>query len=176
MGDLEFQLQFPPEQIVTYAKRYSFEDDLSALEAGQNISKGDCTRVNLETIYEWKTRGRGRGRLQQNSERDICDALKIATMAQTERAAISVLIGLDGVDVPVASAILTAINPEKYTIIDFRALQALGQSTKDRSVKYYLRYLSACRELARKHNTTLRQLDRALWQWSRERGERKKRS
>jgi len=47
---------------------------------------------------------------------------QLALAARTERSAISVLRGLAGVDVPVASAIMTAIDPKRYTILDFRAL------------------------------------------------------
>ena len=89
---------------------------------------------------------------------------------KTERAAIAVLLGLQGVHVPVASAILTAIDPERYTVIDFRALEALGSKSKDRSVNFYLVYLHACRQLAEEHQVTLRRLDRALWHWSSEQG------
>ncbi len=76
------------------------------------------------------------------------------------------MLGLQGVAVPVASAILTAIYPERYTVIDFRALEALGSKTTDRSVNFYLAYLTHCRQLAKAHHVTLRALDRALWQWS----------
>ena len=123
----------------------------------------------LVTIFEWKTKGRGRSRLRRNSDDEIADALNLASHAKTERAAVAVLLGLQGVHVPVASAILTAIDPERYTVIDFRALEALGCDSKDRSVNFYLAYLKACRQLASKHGVTLRNLDRALWQWSNER-------
>jgi hypothetical protein len=68
--------------------------------------------------------------------------------------------------VPVASAVLTAIEPERYTVIDFRALEALGSDSTDRSVNFYLAYLDFCRLLAKAHRIKLRDLDRALWQWS----------
>jgi hypothetical protein len=111
-------------------------------------------------------------RPRKNSDDEIADASTLATAATTERAAISVLCGLQGVDVPVASAILTAIDPERYTVIDFRALEALGSSSKDRSVNFYLAYLDACRRLAKMHHVSLRDLDRALWQWSSEQTKR----
>jgi hypothetical protein len=75
--------------------------------------------------------------------------------------------------VPVASAILTAIDPERYTVIDFRALEALGNKSNDRTVNFYLAYLDACRQLAQEHQVSLRDLDRALWQWSSEQTRRK---
>ncbi len=33
---------------------------------------------------------------------------------------------------------------------------------------FYLKYLAHCTDLAAKWNLSLRQLDRALWQWSKE--------
>jgi hypothetical protein len=165
-----FHLQFDPTKIEEIAARYSFREDDKPLEAGNHIQKGEYTRKNLETIFEWKTGGRGRSRLQKNEDRDIADALRLATRAETDRAAVAVLVGLNGVQVPVASAILTAIYPERFTIIDFRALEALGLTNANVSIGFYLDYLAACRKLAREHKLSLRTLDRALWQWSKERG------
>ena len=59
-----------------------------------------------------------------------------------------------------------AIDPERYTVIDFRALEALGNETNDRSVNFYLSYLDDCRQLAEKHKVSLRDFDRAPWRWS----------
>ncbi len=76
--------------------------------------------------------------------------------------------GLSGVQVPVASAILTVMYPDKYTVIDFRALEALGVVRYTASISLYVEYLAYCRALARKCDVDLRTLDRALWQWSKE--------
>jgi hypothetical protein len=81
-----------------------------------------------------------------------------------------VLLGLRGVAVPVASAILTAIKPSRYAVIDFRALESLGCKSLDRTIDFYLRYLRFCRSLGEQQNVDLRTLDRALWQWSEENG------
>jgi hypothetical protein len=161
-----FELQFAETEIAALAERYGYAEDSVALRAGESIRSGHCSRENLSHIFQWKTKGRGISRLTRNTDHEIQDALHLAVSAETERAAISVLTGLFGVDVPVASAVLTAINPERYTVIDYRALEALGQKTSNRSVDYYLAYLAACRHLAAKHRVTLRNLDRALWQWS----------
>jgi hypothetical protein len=163
-----FTLKFNAEDIPALADRYGPEQDDRALAAGSRIRGGECTRKNLSEIFEWKTRGRGRSRLLRNSDDEISDALRLAIAAQTERAAIVVLTGLAGVDVPVASAIMTAIDPERYTVIDFRALQSLGIETANRSLNLYLAYLRACRRIADDNGVTLRNLDRALWQWSSE--------
>ena len=162
----EFTLQFEPADIPRLAKSYQYQQDDEALAAGDRIRSGDYERSNIKTIFDWKTGGRGKSRLQRNSDEEIADALRLAVSAKTERAAIAVLLGLQGVLVPVASAILTAIDPKRYTVIDFRALEALGSKSKDRSVNFYLAYLTHCRQLAKAHKVALRDLDRALWQWS----------
>lgn len=167
-GGENFNLRFDPADLPQLAQRYGYKSDDAALSAGVRIASGNYGRSNIETIFEWKTKGRGRSRLRSNSDEEIADALCSAAKAKTERAAIAVLSGLQGVGVPVASAILTAIDPERYTVIDFRALQALGNNSEDRSVNFYLAYLNACRQLARKYKVTLRDFDRALWQWSSE--------
>jgi len=164
-----FELQFDAAEIPALASRYEYTLEDAAFNSGERIRSGSCSRENLMVIFRWKTGGRGVSRLGKNSDVEIEDALRLAVKAQTERAAISVLTGLYGVDIPVASAVLTAIDPEKYTILDFRALEALGNPTSNRSVGFYLVYLKACRRLAASHGVTLRTLDRALWQWSAER-------
>jgi len=133
------------------------------------IAGGEYSRANLETIFRWKTGGRGISRLGRNTDAEIEEALRLGAGAQTERAAIAALCGLFGVNVPVASAVLTAINPERYTIIDFRALESLGVTKYNETIDFYLMYLHHCRVLADRHTVNLRTLDRALWQWSKER-------
>jgi hypothetical protein len=165
---ISFRLQFEPTQIKGLAARYRYDDDTEALAAGHRIGGGDYSRANLEAIFRWKTGGRGISRLSRNSDLEISEALRLAARAETERAAMAVLCGLGGVDVPVASAILTAIDPERYTIIDFRALESLGVAATWHTVDSYLGYLDQCRNLARQNGITLRELDRALWQWSKE--------
>lgn len=161
-----FRLQFDPACISELAGRYDAVEDEPALAAGARIRNGCYTAENLGIIFKWKTRNRGVSRLQKNDPAEIADALKLAVMATTERSAVAVLRGLSGVDTPVASAILTAINPERYTIIDFRALESLGVDSPDRSLPFYLCYLRYCWAAAKEHRISLRTLDRALWQWS----------
>jgi len=144
------------------------EDDTAALKAGQRIARGDYSRANLEAMFRWKAGGRGISRLRRNSDAEISDALRIGTSAQSERAAVSVLCGFSGLEIPLASAILTAIDPERYTIIDFRVLESLGVRRSWHTIDSYLAYQQQCRALARENGVSLRELDRALWQWSKE--------
>jgi hypothetical protein len=168
-----FVLAFSPSKIAELASRYRGYDDEIVFEAGRRITAGNFGVAELRTIFEWKTRGRGRSRLERNAPEEIQDALRLALSARTERSAISVLRGLAGVDVPVASAIMTAIDPGRYTILDFRALFSLGVERSFNSVGFYLAYLAACRRIAAAAGVELRTLDRALWQYSKENQEPK---
>jgi hypothetical protein len=171
MKTYSFQLQFASGRIRELSERYSYRlEDEEAMASGKRIARGEYTRGNLQAIFEWKTGGRGKNRLQFNTDEEIEDALRTAVEAKTERTAVSVLSGLYGVEIPVASAVLTAVAPERYTIIDYRALEALGEKRTWHTVDSYLAYLEYCRKLARENGLSLRELDRALWQWSVERG------
>jgi hypothetical protein len=67
------------------------------------------------------------------------------------------------------------MNPKRYTLVDFRALESLGVTPRPvLTVGYYLEYLGKCRELAKQHRVSLRVLDRALWQWSKDKAIRKR--
>jgi len=173
MAESRFVLQFDVSEIPRLAARYLVDDqgaDDEALRAGREISSGSYSRDNLQVIFRWKTGGRGISRLNRNTDEEIADALQLAVRAAADRSAVAVLCGLNGVEVPVASAILTVINPERFTIIDFRALESLGITDRQAyyTIDFFIDYLRFCRGLASQCRVGLRTLDRALWQWSKE--------
>ena len=82
----------------------------------------------------------------------------------------SALLDLAGVGVPTASVLLYCVFPNEYPILDVRALESLGVKPRSQyPLSFWLEYLSACRELARRHEVSIRTLDKALWQHSKER-------
>src|SRR5258707_14384453 len=100
-----FKLRFDASLIPELASRYELHDDTDSLiNMGNQIREGRYTRKNLETIFEWKTRGRGRSRLAKNTDEEVADALGLVMAAKTDRGAVAALMGLNGVQVPVASA------------------------------------------------------------------------
>ena len=118
----------------------------------------------------WKT-VRSRPKVAANPEAAVVDATGRALAAGDEATRIAALLELEGVGVPTASALLYFAFPEDYPILDVRALESLG--VKPRStypVSFWLEYLAACRELARSAGVSLRTLDKALWQYSKELG------
>ena len=82
--------------------------------------------------------------------------------------------GLRGVAMPMASAILTSIDQNKYTVVDFRAQDALSIPEVYVDLNFYLlHYLPECVRLASKAGVSLRNFDRALWSWSKLKGANK---
>ncbi len=77
---------------------------------------------------------------------------------------------LDGVGVPVASAILAMKYPEKFCIIDWRVIDELGETEKFKgylnSPEIYERYLLLMREKAKNEKKGLREFERELFERS----------
>ena len=168
MASVKFSLRFPTTEISKWASKYPQDDDDGPLTAGKKIREGDYSRSNLETIVRWKS-PRRLGLIGRNTDSEIADALRLALSAQEIRSAFGVLMGLRGVGAPMASAILTAMDETKYTVIDYRALDALGVPDFDTNVNFYLlHYLPECKRLATEAQVSLRTLDRALWSWSKQ--------
>jgi hypothetical protein len=177
-----FQLQPEEGDLQRLAEEYWWasgekdrELEKAAFEAGEAIRNGEHTLANLEAIVRWKSE-RTVHYLIRNSNEEISRALVVAaSLESSTEVAMRALLELHGVDIPVASAILTAIFPEQYTVLDFRALEALGYARRD--VRFYEEYVAYCKRLAESNVVTpqselpaptpLRTLERALWEWSR---------
>ncbi len=175
----ESELQQLADQCWQKAGEREHELEKAAFEAGAAIRNGEYSLANLEAIVRWKSE-RLVHYLIGNSEAKIRDVLAIAASPDSSvRKAVEALTELRGIDLPVASAILAAIAPERYNVLDFRALEALGHERHD--VEFYAEYVAFCRRLAERGlvkpqsdlpgATPLHALDRALWEWSRSRAE-----
>jgi len=149
--------------------------EAAAYEAGEAIRNGEYSLPNLETIVHWKSE-RMVHYLIGNSSESIRSALTVAASPQASaEEAVNALVALRGVDISIASAILAAIYPERYAVLDYRALEALGHARHD--VRFYTEYNAALQRLAEcgmvtpqgdlPAPTALHALERALWQWSR---------
>jgi hypothetical protein len=179
-----FQLQPAESELQQLAEQY-WQDagdrerqlEKEAYDAGEAIRNGEFTLPNLEAIVRWKSE-RVVHYLIANSNENIKSALAIAASPDASlEDAVNALIGLRGVDISIASAILSAIFPERYAVLDYRALEALGHARHD--VDFYADYnafikrLVECGIVKPQGNlpgpTALHTLERAFWQWSRNR-------
>ena len=163
------------EEIISLVAQYDSEnDDTEAFKAGRRIRDGAYTLGNLITIAEWKLeRAPGNyypcmARIRKSDPVQVAKALRFSTSTSNRRLAIEILDEIDGIAVRVASAIMTTIHPDRFTIIDVHALRELGEekqaSRPDTTVDFYLKYLDFCLATAAKLGVSLRDLDKALWQ------------
>ena len=109
----------------------------------------------------------------QNSSDSVVAATRIALSETSgEHDRIEALLSLRGVGWPTASVLLHLAYPERYPILDKRALHALGvdDAPSRYSFKYWKPYVTAYAQLVEQAGVDGRTLDRALWQWSREQG------
>ncbi len=165
-----FELQFPASEIDALAARFGYTDDGELIALGAGVrARGYYTRAELITVCGWKT-PRSRPRVAANSSYAVRSRSERALAATDEAGRIGPLLELLGVGVPTASTLLYAAFPMDYPILDVRALESLGvRSRSSYPVRFWLRYLEACRELSRQHGVSIRTLDKALWQHSKER-------
>jgi hypothetical protein len=166
-----FELQLPLDEIETLAARFPPGGGDGRLhEVGVAVlARGYYTREEFIEVCAWKT-VRSRPKIARNTEAAVVQATGLAMGTEDEAARMTALLELDGVGVPTASTLLYCVFPDRYPILDVRALESLGVKPGSQyPLSFWLEYLDACRELAQLAGVSLRTLDKALWQHSKER-------
>jgi hypothetical protein len=169
------------DQVRALAARYlqsrALITDDECLRAGFELLNGRELRLNLRLIFQWKLQSfikRFRWvrefpdeiKMPNESLERILAIIKSASAG--EEAALNALQELDRlkfVNVPVASALLMAVYPDEFTVIDRQAYKTLGAEFIE-PIPYaeYLHYVRFCRNEAKSLGVSLRNYDRALWQ------------
>ena len=165
-----FQLQFPIGDVQALAERYGYDHDDEVGAAGASArTRGYYTKPELVLVCEWKT-ARSRSRVADNTPGFVEGITRAAFATGDESERMAALCALRGVSAPTASVLLHFAFPDRYPIIDWRALESLGQPEQPTyTIQYWLTYVDECRELASRAGVRMRELDKALWQYSRER-------
>jgi hypothetical protein len=167
---VEFVLQFPIEQVRDHAARYAYLDDEDVIAIGKAArDRGFYNQGELVAVCRWKTT-RSAPLVAMNSAESVERATRTALLEATgERERMEALRSLHGVAWPTASVLLHLAYPERYPILDVRALHALGvRAPSAYSFRFWQAYVSACLELAEEAGVDGRTLDQALWQWSKD--------
>jgi hypothetical protein len=139
--------------------------DGPARRAKENRSLG---REDFLAICAWKS-PRSRPRCESNSEELVRAVTAVALTTGCEQLRIESLTLLCGVGWPTASAILHFCHADPYPVLDVRALWSLGvEGSPAHTIELWSDYTAACRRLARRCRVSMRELDRALWQYSKE--------
>lgn len=163
---------FSRADIVALSKAFAYEYPDPAVVRRRDFLTFD----DFVCIAEWKTR-RQKGRYPLNRGY-VEDVTGLAFQQLDERRKIALLCTMDGVDVPVASAVLHFGHDASYPIMDVRAVWTLwgvegAHHCQDRN---WVRYLNECRTAAAHYDVTVRELDKALWQYSVDQTGKRKRS
>ena len=147
----------------------AWDADVEALAGKQAFCHKD-----LETLYKWKFRGlwpqRKINSMVAFSEQQVASLSRRAFSCPDELGALLILTLIPGARAAGASAILTAHDPMRYTVMDSRALRSLitlnlwseGQGLVA-SCLAWPDHLHVCRGLANRVDRPLRHVDRALW-------------
>ena len=166
---MNHQLRIPAKQLRTYCNKYEYGADpkVSHLELAAK-EQGYLTRSQLHELALWKSKRRAALALE-NDERFVREITGFAFSAEHEHSRICALAVLRGVHFPTASVVLHFCVDRSYPILDFRAIWSLGlEKPRAYSPAYWCDYTLLCRSLAKEHGLTVRELDMALWQYSRE--------
>lgn len=168
------KIDLTKENIIKYAERYDFQyiknnEDVAEMEVKSWLENNRF--LNKEMFMKlclWKSR-RPKRQYEKNCEDIIKEITRLSLSSDNEEARIKILMCLQGVSFPVASTILHFAFPDRYTIMDFRAIWSLGwQQPKNYTFEFWDEYNREIKKIANQFNVTMRIVDKALWQYSKE--------
>jgi hypothetical protein len=166
-----FRLRFDKKAILEWAACYpaGYDEELETVIAPQVKARGYFLQEEFIRLCRWKT-PRSQRKVASNSADYIEAVTQTALSTQSERLRMEVLLLLNGVRWPTASVVLHFCHPVPYPVLDFRALWSLGidANSVPYNFEFWNEYTQFCRKLAKETKVTMRELDRALWQYSRE--------
>ena len=164
------RLRFTKNQIREFADRYEFstgETELVELKP-LVLERGFLRKRDLEKVAYWKS-PRSSGHVRKNAEEFVVEITRFALATKCERARVESLTLLDGVSYPTATVILHLFHRDRYPILDFRALWSVSlEEPNQYRFRFWWAYVEFCRKVAGNACVDMRTLDRALWQYSKD--------
>ena len=164
------------EEVARLGRSESVTGNMSDVpELPSAFEKDEWSLKDLEWVIEWKVGVFVKPILdnfRSNDDELVRQMIEEAVHGSDIRSRVEALTSLKGVGVPVASAMLTFIDPDTFTVIDGRAWKALESTgyipefqelSEDPTVDEYLYYLGVCQALSNEYDVSLRTLDMALW-------------
>ena len=150
------------------------DEDPATLELIRRLghvgSRGEFSRAEFLRMCRWKS-PRAMPHYARNSAARIRRVSRAALATRSERRRIELLTSLRGVSVPVASAILTLIDPRRYGVLDIRVWQLLfvleavqwKPGGRGFTVRDWEHYLGVLRLHARRLGTSVRAVEYTLF-------------
>jgi hypothetical protein len=120
-------------------------------------------------IADWKA-PRVKGYIVRNDPAFVEEVTRASFSASNEKLKLEVLTLLEGVNIRMASAILQFCFPQRYVVMDWRAWESLRAAGKikgeiEDAFECYKQYNDMCQRISKQFGVSLRELDKALWQW-----------
>ena len=155
-----------------WALRYSAEHDevLSPLHGTRALDRSAAL-----TVIQWKFNAmphrlaNARRRMTRESGETVLDITAAARACRDDGAAMRVIQILQGVGPALGSALLMTMSPQRWTVLDERAvasINAIGYTAvppNSQGRLTWLPYLRACRDIHQRTGQSLREVDRALY-------------
>lgn len=167
-----FRLRFGVAEIPKWAAAYAYDDgDARFLEEIRPAvrERGYLTVREFREICYWKT-PRSQARCRRNTADEVRVLTGAALATRDEGLKMDLLRLLQGVEWPTGSTLLHFCDQRPYPILDYRALWSLGFARPPRyTTAFWLGYVAYVRELCRRSGRPMREVDRALWQYSKAR-------
>lgn len=167
---IKFKLRFHKSKINFWSARYDYKnEDVVCEELAPKIQRQKyLTKDDFMFLTRWKS-PRPTKQANKNDEAFIKEVTKISLTTTNPKLSIEILTLLKGVSWPVASTILHFGKYNEYPIMDYRALWSLSV---DKPIVYNFEFWDSytiyCKKLANDCKVSMRVLDRALWQYSKE--------
>jgi len=165
-----FKLKFSKLKIGYWASRYVYNnEDVMCNQFAPKIQRQKyLTKEDFLFVCRWKS-PRPIKQALKNDEGFIKEVTSIALTTTNPKLSIEVLTLLKGVSWPVASTILHFGKDNEYPILDFRALWSLSvNQLRPYDFELWSSYSNYCKKLSNECGVSMRVLDRALWQYSKE--------
>ena len=180
-------MELTRDRIEREAEAYEAEEPLYAVEQQhvdilpEMVRDGEFGWRDVEWVVQWyyrrylgaypgDERRTGEEAFRDNSFEDVLDRLAAAVEADDTAEKLRHLTALDGVDVPVGSAFLLFIFPDRYVVFGEREWGVLREAGEVEepypdppSIEEYLVYDGVCRDLMEHFDADAWTLYRALW-------------
>lgn len=164
-------MEITKEKIKEYAEIYDEHYTAANVEKEMKDwlkNKRYLDREGFIKVGLWKS-ARPKKHYESNDDLTVREITRFSFATKSEKARIESLFVLNGVSYPVASVILHFAFPDRYPIMDFRAIWSLGwEKPKDYSFDFWMKYCAEIKEISKRVGENIRTIDKALWHYSKE--------
>ena len=123
-------------------------------------------RKRFIKIGRWKS-PRPEKHYKNNDDLTVKRITRHSFATESEKERIECLLDLKGVGYPVVSVILHFAFPGRYPIMDFRVIKSLGlKQPKSYTFAFWDEYCCKIRKISKSTGADIRTIDKALWQYN----------